>query len=351
MPGKPTFYTAFSNSLSKDDNLPNLSEESAKISDLLLGLVFSDAIYYLKDELFTAERLISNFSKYGDKFNIFYFSGHAQDGKLLLSDNFLSNIEPMADVINVNLKNLQCAFFNACKTLDLARKIVEKRLQSNTNTNKLVLIVSGCDINTFMAERFATHFFTHAGRPGTYYDAYQNAGNLMRFMNDKLRFREFRTYEELAAANDDFDYAFIDINVPDPKAEQEKAPAGTPEKPPPSIINVDKKTQDVLSANYLKESTQTILESKQLGQKETDILENAINATEQLAKGDMQKNAARTLWKKAASIIPGLNSGKDFQSLVNIYNGEYDIVMNKLTTSSSQQPTIQNIQEAMKSVK
>ena len=209
---KPTFYTVFSNSMKPDEYLPNLSEEATKISDLLNGLVFSDVIYYMKDELFTADRLIANFSKYGDKFDIFYFSGHAKDGALRFSDNFISDTDRMADVINVNLRNLQLGFFNACDTFDLAKKIVQKRAKAQS-TNRLVMITCGCAINAFLAERFATLFFNHVGRPGTYFDAYKNASTLLSLVNGKLRFREFYSLEDLESATEDFDYAFIDIPV------------------------------------------------------------------------------------------------------------------------------------------
>jgi hypothetical protein len=349
MPRKPTFYTAFSNSIQKEDYLPNLSEESAKISDLLLELVFTDAIYYIKDELFTAERLISNFSRYGDKFDIFYFSGHTRDGKLVLSDNFFGQVDTMADMINFNLKNLQCAFFNACETFELARKIVEKRLASNANPNKLVMIVSGCEVNTFLAERFATHFFTNVGKPGTFKDAFNNASNLMRFMNDKLRFREFNSYDEIKNITPDFDYAFIDINLSDHNSQPVPPSSGESQKPPPSMISVDKKTADFLAANYVKESTQTMMASNVLGNDQKGILENAFDATEKLVKGDLTKHKAKTLWKKAASIIPGVESQKDFQSFVNIYNLQNAGVLNSTTSTGSQQPTIQAIQEEIKS--
>lgn len=350
MARKPTFYTAFANTVSKDETLPNLSEEALKISDLLQVLVFSDSIYYMKDEWFTVERLINNFLKYGEKMDIFYFSGHATDGALKLSDNFISKVDSLAEVVNNNLKNLQCAFFNACETFELASKIVEMRLTSGDNPNKLVMIASGKKINSYLAERFATHFFTHAGRDGTFYDAYKNASTLMKLGNE-MQFKEFYSLEELKKAQGDFDYAFIDINKTN--AAHTATPAvGTDvpknaEKPPPSMINMDKKTKDLLSANYLKESTQTIINSKSLDNKQTSILINAIEATEKVANGDLPKVKVRNIWKKAASIIPGVDSKKDFMSLVHIEQGEYSTIMNKLTADAKELPTLKNIQQTI----
>jgi hypothetical protein len=337
--------------MTPEEYLPNLSEEATKISDLLHGLVFSDAIYYMKDEIFTADRLIANFSKYGDKFDIFYFSGHASDGALKFSDNFITNIDRMADVININLRNLQLGFFNACETFELAKKITEKRMKSS-GTNRLVMISCGCSINAFLAERFATLFFNHVGRPGTYYDAYKNASTLLSLVNDKLKFREFYDFKDLANATPDFDYAYIDVQVPERSAARASAgpaayapapaapamsPAsavGTdnggqtdPERPTPgknqSIINADKKTLDILSANYIRECTETAMKSNSLGSRQLAILTEAIKGTQDVAEGITASGKVKQLWKEAAHILPGVDSKNDFRSLARVSKSSY----------------------------
>ncbi|MET0244400.1 MAG: hypothetical protein ABW174_13065 [Flavitalea sp.] len=374
---KPTFYTVFSNSMKPEEYLPNLSEEATKISDLLHGLVFSDAIYYMKDEIFTADRLIANFSKYGDKFDIFYFSGHASDGALKLSDNFITDADRMADVININLKNLQLGFFNACETFDLARKIVDRRVKSNAS-NRLVMICSGKEINSFFAERFATLFFNHVGRPGTYYDAFKNASTLMSLVNNKLRFREFYDYEELVAAAGDFDYAFIDVPVPEvtstpaaaPLQEHaetiaipQPAPVGAmpppataipqpaPAPPPPaaksktSIIAPDKKTMDILTANFVKECAQTILNSEGLTEEQKTILTEAIKETQDAVNGGNITAKVRDLWKEAARIVPGIDSGDEFKSLVQVSKKSYNKALDQFYGNAEKQHTVVDVKE------
>jgi hypothetical protein len=389
-----------------DEYLPNLSEEATKIADLLHGLVFSDTIYYMKDEIFTADRLIANFSKYGDKFDIFYFSGHAKDGALKFSDNFISNTDRMADVININLRNLQLGFFNACETFDLAKKIVERRAHSGIS-NRLVMITCGCAINAFLAEKFATLFFNHVGRPGTYYDAYKNASTLLSLVNDKLRFREFYNYRELANATGDFDYAFIDVPVPaktptaPPRvaapASMPVAAGAAPSPPRPraslapvaasngkhsavayadviddfagdlhapdlpavyadneeararpsatqSIISPDKTTMDILSANFVKECTQTVLESNALGKKHKALLNEAIKGTQQVADGTAESGKVKQLWKEAARILPGVDSKNDFRSLIKVSRGTYDKALDHFFGKAGSQPKLENIQ-------
>ncbi len=369
---KPTFYTVFSNSMNPDEYLPNLSEEATKISDLLHGLVFSDAIYYMKDEVFTTDRLIANFSKYGDKYDIFYFSGHAKDGSLRFSDNFIGNSDRMADVININLRNLQLGFFNACETFELARKIIERRARSKTN-NRLVLITCGCEINAFLAERFATLFFNHVGRPGTYYDAYKNASTLMSLVDHKLKFREFYDYEEMVTATPDFDYAFVDIQVgpraavPAPVAVSTAPPARAPgsssremsmasapeppltaKRPMPgahqSIINTDKKTLDILSANYVKECTQTAMTSNVLDTKQLEILTDAIKGTQGLADGNETTGKVKQLWKEAAKLLPGVDSKNDFRSLIKVSGSSYNKALSQFFGKTDRQPTLSNMQ-------
>jgi len=423
---KPTFYTVFSNSMNADEYLPNLSEEATKISDLLHGLVFSDAIYYMKDEIFTTDRLIANFSKYGDKFDIFYFSGHAKDGALKFSDNFISNADRMADVINVNLRNLQLGFFNACETFDLARKIIAKRIKAKSQ-NRLVMITCGCAINAFLAERFATLFFNHVGRPGTYYDAYKNAATLLSLVNEKLRFREFYDADELAAANPDFDYAFIDIPVLSPVAATEPgilgaragsaspgmagspratAPSPAPSAPAPprrsaptpesapaagapaaapvaaapmqpspsspaplpaspestvtpseqtratptanqSIINADKKTLDILSANFIRECTQTAMTSNALGAEQMEILSQAIKGTQEVVDGNVVTGKVKQLWREAANILPGVDSKNDFKSLVKVSKGTYSKALDAFFGKANKSPTVANLQQTV----
>jgi hypothetical protein len=361
--------------MNPEEYLPNLSEEATKISDLLHGLVFSDAIYYMKDEVFTTERLIANFSKYGDKYDIFYFSGHAKDGSLRFSDNFIGNSDRMADVINVNLKNLQLGFFNACETFELARKIVEGRARANSQ-NRLVLITCGCEINAFLAERFATLFFNHVGRPGTYYDAYKNASTLMSLVNDKLKFREFYDYEEMVTATPDFDYAFVDIQIgPKPAAPapaavsaapasppmsaaagamymapEPEAPPISPRRPEPranqSIINPDKKTLDILSANYVKECTQTAMTSNVLDTKQLKILTEAIKGTQGLADGNESTGKVKQLWKEAAKLLPGVDSKNDFRSLIKVSGSSYNKALKQFFGKTDRQPTLSNMQPA-----
>jgi hypothetical protein len=399
---KPTFYTVFSNSMKPDEYLPNLSEEATKISDLLNGLVFSDVIYYMKDELFTADRLIANFSKYGDKFDIFYFSGHAKDGALRFSDNFISDTDRMADVINVNLRNLQLGFFNACDTFDLAKKIVQKRAKAK-NANRLVTITCGCAINAFLAERFATLFFNHVGRPGTYFDAYKNASTLLSLVNGKLRFREFYSLEDLESASEDFEYAFIDIPVIESTAPPSSATgatepvatlatsgsapvtspsgnAGTPatgevypeathSEPPAteeffrpnenneplramptashSIINADKQTLDILSANYVRECTHTAMTSNALDTAQMEILNQAIKGSQEVVEGTLVTGKVKQLWKEAARILPGVDSKNDFRSLIKVSKGDYDKALGKFFGKANNQPTLANIRHSV----
>ncbi|HUP13867.1 MAG TPA: hypothetical protein VM187_16715, partial [Niastella sp.] len=167
---KPTFYTAFSNSI--EEVLPNLSDEAMKISDLLQELAFNDKLYYIKDEVFDLERLITNFGKYGRRIDIFYFSGHGVDGCLQLFKNYKVEPDEMSDIVNTSLKNAKLIFFNACETFTLAQQIVAEREEVKEN---LVIISCKNKINSFIAERFATLLFTQIGQPGTYREAYDQA--------------------------------------------------------------------------------------------------------------------------------------------------------------------------------
>jgi DNA polymerase III delta prime subunit len=219
-----------------------------------------------------------------------------------------------------------------------------------------VLISCGCEINAFAAERFATLFFNHVGRPGTYYDAYKNASALICLLNGNLRFREFYHYDELMNSKADFDYAFIDIdkiakNAASGSQDRASAPAAEPTaaKQPGSIISTDKKTMDVLSANYLKDCLQTISKADAIKSdpQKVNVLQSALDATEKLAKGDLSKAEVKNIWQEAERVVPGIDSKTDFQSLVNMQKGGYEKVMNQFFKKDEETPTITKLQETI----
>jgi hypothetical protein len=337
--GKPTFYTAFANSVSEKDFLPNLSEEALKIADLLQKLAFEDRLYFVKDEIFNLDRLVMNFSKYGERFDIFYFSGHGKDGCLRLTDNFSAGLLPMANVINASLKNLQLGFFNACETFDLAKEVLVNRAKTKP-ANKLVLIACRNEINTFLAERFATLFFTQIGQPGTYKDAYDQAKSLVCLMNSKVQFREFYNLDEVLQADNNFDYAYIEIDFVKPidetKQDKNSVPApGQPQKPAPtSIIGNDDMVKDALTANYLNEVVQTLSDAS-MEPKKVKMLSNALQAAQQVSDGAKMSGRLNEIFKKAADALPGLSSPSAFQSLINVAKHKDDPFVQKIINTDN----------------
>lgn len=383
---KPTFYTVFSNSPKAEEFLPNLSEEAGKIADHLNGLAFTDMIYYMKDELFSAERLIDTFTKYGEKFTIFYFSGHAKNGSLKLSDNFITNVDKMAALIN-NLRGLKLAFFNACETFDLAKAIVKKRLKSK-NPTRLELIACGREVNTFAAEHFGHKFIIHAGRDGTFYDAYSHARDLVAFTNDQVVFKEFTTLEELESAKGDFDFAYIDIDpekittapVAPPAAAAAAAvsskasapvtaraappaaaasvapasaapsaaippaaPATTETKLPPSMLKIDKKTDDILAANYLRECIQMMISSGNLKPEEVALLNDAVEKAKSVADGASITAKIKEVWEQAAKMLPGVNAENDFKALAKVSKESYNRALDQFYGKTDNRPVVENI--------
>ena len=350
---KPTFYTAFANSISEKDFLPNLSEEALKIADLLQKLAFEDRLYFIKDEIFNLDRLVMNFSKYGDRFDIFYFSGHGKDGCLRLTDNFSAGLLPMANVINVSLKNLQLGFFNACETFDLAKEILVKRAKSNP-TNKLVLIACRNEINTFLAERFATLFFTQIGQPGSYKDAYDQAKSLVCLMNNKVQFREFYSLDEVVNADNNFDYAYIEIDFDKPANDTATTSGSTqqqnqPKEPPTSIIGDDNLVKDTLTANYLNEVVQTLSDSS-MGAKKVKMLSNALQAAQQVSDGAKLNGRLNDIFKKAADALPGLSSPSAFQSLINVEKHKDDPFVQKIFNTDNN-TAIGNLVDVVSNIK
>lgn len=312
---KPTFYTAFSNSVS--NIIPNLSDEAMKISDLLQELAFNDKLYYIKDEIFGVDRLIQNFAKYGRRIDIFYFSGHGKDGCLQLTENFKLKQGQMSSLVNNSLRNAKMIFFNACETFQLAQEIIENRKPGDDNT---VLISCRSAINSIIAERFATLLFTQVGQPGTYREAYDQAKSLLQVMHNDLRFREFDTKDAIKAAGDDFDIGYIEIDPTCGLSPEAAASYVAPEPttaPGKSIIGSDKLTRDALTTNYVHEVIESIVaHPQQVGTDKLSLLTDALQTAQQIALGEKKDRQASILFRKAADALPGLASPAAFESLI-----------------------------------
>ncbi|WP_207515707.1 hypothetical protein [Longitalea luteola] len=322
---KPTIYTAFCNSM--ENSIPNLSEEAMKISDLIQDLVFSDKLYYIKDEIFDLQRLMLNFDKHGRRIDIFYYSGHGEDGCLQLTGNHKLECWQMADLVNTNLKNAGLVFFNACETFTLAQEIIKRR---NTPAAPLVLISCKKQINSFIAEHFATLLFKQIGQPGTYRDAYNNAKALTLTANKHVCFKEFHTIEAVKEAGDDFDFGYIEIAASDHGSSHEQ-------KARSSIIGQDKLVRDALTSNYVHEVVESITTyASEIGHDKLQLLKSALLKAEQIARGEKKNKEATQLFNQAAEAVPGLSSGKVFESLINAEkNMENTVVKNLLKTKDA----------------
>ncbi|OQP59012.1 hypothetical protein [Niastella populi] len=349
---KPTFYTAFSNSIT--DVIPNLSEEAMKISDLLQELAFNDKLYYIKDEVFSFDRLLLNFGKYGRRIDIFYFSGHGVDGCLQLFRNFTIQPAEMSDIVNTSLKNAKLIFFNACETFKLAQHIIDERQISKDN---LVIISCKNKINSFIAERFATLLFTQIGQPGTYREAYDQAKSLMKAIHKDLRFKEFDCRKDVTDAADDFDIGYIEIKAEKRIEEEEDCTpvitaSVTGKKAKTSIIGKDKLTRDALTSNYVHEVVESIAANPQTIQTGSlEILKNALVSAEQVAKGEKKNKQMAELFKKAAELLPGFSSPSAFDSLINAEKNIDNPSVKSLIKSKLSGNTIGGLIEKLTSIK
>lgn len=331
---KPTFYTAFSNSV--NNVIPNLSEEAMKIADLLQELAFNDKLYYIKDEIFNIERLTLNFMKYGRRIDIFYFSGHGVDGCLQLMENYTVQCNIMSDIVNTSLKNAKLIFFNACETWKLATEIIKKR---NNAEDPIVLISCQGKINSFKAERFATLLFSQIGQPGTYRDAYDQAKVLMKAIHKDMRFKEFETKKAIQEAGDDFDIGYIELGLNGAVVETAAAaPGAFDEKPAKSsIIGQDKLTRDALTSNYVHEVIESIVtNANEIEGDKLKLLKDALHAAEQIAKGEKKNKQATQIFNQAAEALPGFSSASAFESLINTEkNLDNPVVKNLIKTKDS----------------
>lgn len=372
---RPTFYTAFSNSMT--DVIPNLSEEAMKISDLLQELAFNDKLYYIKDEIFSLDRLMLNFSKYGKRIDIFYFSGHSSDGCLQLTEGSLPP-ERMSQIVNSSLKNAGLIIFNACETFKLAQQIIANR---KINGERFVLISCRGKINSFIAERFATLFFSQVGQPGTYRDAYDQAQAIITAIYRDTKFKEFDNKDAVLNAGDDFDIGYIELGsetaTPKSAAREEAPPAAPPSMSggaPPSasatkpvstaasasesqatkssIIDSDKLVRDALITNYVHEVISVLTSTSQpLEADKLELLKDALLAAEQVANGEKKNKKVSDLFDKAAKALPGLTSGSAFDSLINAEKNMDKAKVKNLINSNQSGTIIKELVDQVSSLK
>jgi hypothetical protein len=150
--------------------------------------------------------------------------------------------------------------------------------------------------------------------------------------------------DEYSFTDRDDDDAVDDIQPTQPLAGEERArPSATH-----SIISPDKTTMDILSANFIKECTQTVLNSNALGSKQKALLNEAIRGTQEVADGTAASGKVKQLWKEAARILPGVDSRTDFKSLIKVSRGTYDKALNHFFGKAGSQPKLENIHSPAK---
>jgi hypothetical protein len=306
---KPTVYTAFANC--DENEIANLSAEALQITDTFQPLAFNDKLYYLKDEMCDLRRLVGNFQKYGERFDLFYFAGHGKNGCLQLANNFTTQPETLSDAISASLKNAKLLFFNACETFALAQQIIQKKQKAQSP----VIISCGGEIKTFHAETFATLLLKQIGQLGTIRDAYDQAKALLNLMTGgTVKFREFDNAKDVLDCEKNFDIAYIEIKNKQDGNGTEK------EKPPrDSMIGKDELTRDVLTANYLSAVVESLASAEERGlvKDKADILHKALKAADAVVKGRTDSKQANVVFEQAAAEIPGISSGKTFNSIIN----------------------------------
>jgi len=308
---KPTVYTVFANSVK--DHLPNLTDEALSITHIFLPLAFNDKLYYIKDEIFDVERLTQNFSKYGNKYTIFYFSGHSKDGCLNLTNDFKIEAKPMSDIILNSLKNIQLIFLNACETFPLAKEIIR---QLNVEEGGPVIISCGTEINTYLGETFAKLLFEQIGQQEPIRKAYDSAKSLVTALakNSKIIFREFDNKNDVIDSDNDFTIGYIELKKKTSIADGPPAPA----KKHSSMIGDDKLTRDALSTNYLTSIVESISSTPNVLEKKTiTALSNALEAAKQVAGGKKEDKDVKKVFDKAAFALPGIDSRRIFSALIN----------------------------------
>jgi hypothetical protein len=148
MSERPVIYFCFANQL--DNHLDCLKKESRQIFRTLQTFHDKLIIEFIRDESVEIDELFEDMKNYGNRMQIFHYSGHADSDVLLLEDN-AAHADGFAKLLETVAPSVQLVFLNGCSSYGHVKRLFEKKCKT--------VIATSCPIGDMKATEFSTKFY------------------------------------------------------------------------------------------------------------------------------------------------------------------------------------------------
>lgn len=180
---KIAIFLGFANDSSEEKAwLDTIEPEEQKIDDALNELRNQSKCFLIKDRKLTHESLFQKLQEHRNSIDIFHFSGHTQEGQLLLeSAEFKGETKPLSinsicTFIENQLGGIKLFFLNACNTQHQGEMFLERGAH--------LVITSNSDVDEDLAFEFSTSFYKSLATGSSVRIAFDEARAALRTLED-----------------------------------------------------------------------------------------------------------------------------------------------------------------------
>ena len=123
MSERPVIYLCFANQI--DNHLDCLKKESRQVFRALQTFHDKLIIEFIRDESVEIDELFEDMKNYGNRMEIFHYSGHANSDILQLEGNN-AHAEGFAKLLETVAPSVQLVFLNGCSSYGHVKRLFEK---------------------------------------------------------------------------------------------------------------------------------------------------------------------------------------------------------------------------------
>jgi len=153
----------------------------------------------------TLNDILQVFEDYQNRIAIFHYGGHADGFQLLLESetnkNEVAHGEGFTEILQ-KLPALELVFLNGCSTHEYAQKLIEK--------SAISVIATENAIDDQVAREFAVQFYRNLASEKTYFQAYQQAENVLKTRKGGNQFRALYRKNALIQQKFPWNFAYAD---------------------------------------------------------------------------------------------------------------------------------------------
>jgi hypothetical protein len=148
MSARPVIYLCFANQL--DSHLDCLKKESRQVFRALQTFHDKLIIEFIRDESVEIDELFEDLKNYGNRMQIFHYSGHA-NSDVLKFESHDAHAEGFAKLLELVAPSVQLVFLNGCSSYGHVKRLFDKNCKT--------VIATSCPIGDMKATEFSTKFY------------------------------------------------------------------------------------------------------------------------------------------------------------------------------------------------